>query len=407
MPLAIPKSGLVAAPCQTGRAPPTVRGVKEHGERAFESWRARGGDLAAIAIALVLGSLAADATSVDDGRYAVLNGAVGLAAVTALIWRRRFPRSVALITFAATAAAPLAGGAAVVGVFTLASRLDRRQALALAGLSVAPAALGMILFPDVQSGQAVSAFVGVVLTLAAYGWGLAVRSRTLLVASLAERAERAESEQRARVDAARRAERTRIASEMHDVLAHRLSLLSLQAATLESRPDHTPDGRAETARLIRTNAHLALQDLRTVIGVLRDGGGDDLTPQPTAADIPNLVGECRAAGMQVDAAVADATSIPLDLGRHAYRVAQEGLTNARKHAPDKPVRLVVAGAAGRGLTIEVINRTDASAVPSRVPGAGVGLVGLRERIELVGGTLEVDRAEPDVHRLRAWIPWTP
>ena len=130
------------------------------------------------------------------------------------------------------------------------------------------------------------------------GWGLFVRVQRELVLSLRERAATLEAEQRLRVEQAREAERLRIAREMHDVLAHRVSLLSLHAGALEFHPDASAEEVAEAAGVIRASAHAALEELRDVIGVLREGppASAPEPPQPTLADIPALVEECRAAG---------------------------------------------------------------------------------------------------------------
>src|SRR5437763_1743346 len=129
---------------------------------------------------------------------------------------------------------------------------------------------------------------------------------------------------------------------MHDVLAHRLSLLSVHAGALEFHPDAAAEEVAEAAGVIRQSAKTALEELRSVIGVLREDSGESLTqaPQPTLADLAALVEESRGAGMRITARIelGDAAP-PAAVGRTAYRIAQEGLTNARKHAPGAAVTL--------------------------------------------------------------------
>jgi signal transduction histidine kinase len=388
----------------------------------WPGFEARLGDLGWAFVALVLGGLASDATDVATTAYTGVNEIVGLAAVAALWWRRRAPLAVAAVTFVAAAAAPLAGGAAIVSVYTVAAHNRRRTSALVVTLYAGYLAAGIVstlAFPDQELGRLGSALAGLVLTATAFGWGLAVRSRRELLEALADRAARAEADQQARVAEARRAERSRIAAEMHDVLAHRLSLLSLHAGAIELRPDARPDDLTAAARVIRSTAHLALEDLRTVIGVLRDDVAGDLAPPPTLADLDALVAECRAAGMSVEVTGEVAGSdgpMPDELGRHAYRVVREGLTNARKHAPGVPVGLEMTGRAGEGLRIEIVNPMPApgpdglaardTATATAIPGAGAGLVGLRERVELVGGTLDrtTDRGR---HRLNVWLPWAP
>jgi signal transduction histidine kinase len=205
-------------------------------------------------------------------------------------------------------------------------------------------------------------------------------------------------------------ERTRIAREMHDVLAHRISLLSLHAGALEVRPDAAPAEVAGAAAVIRASAHQALQDLREVIGVLREGEPSDQAaperPQPTIAELTSLADESRAAGVRVRLDLRlEAAQVPDLTGRTAYRIVQEGLTNARKHAPGASVTVAVGGGAGSGLTIEIRNPWPvAGGGVVALPGAGTGLVGLAERATLAGGRLThgVDGRE---FALTAWLPW--
>ena len=163
------------------------------------------------------------------------------------------------------------------------------------------------------------------------------------------------------------AERTRIAREMHDVLAHRLSLLALHAGGLEVRSDLPPAEVRETAALLRSTARQALEELRGVIGVLRDESGQELAPpgpQPTLLDIRRLVDETRRAGgtVDLDLRVERADDLPGGLGRDAYRVVQESLTNIAKHADGQEARVRVTGAPGGGLHVSVRN---SPAVPVR------------------------------------------
>ena len=283
-----------------------------------------------------------------------------------------------------------------------------------AAVAVALAALGLTVTPLYMAVHPTDEPYWVTLVIAVLGagavvaWGMFVRARRQLVLSLRDRAERAEAEQDLRIDQARRQERARIAREMHDVLAHRISLLSLHAGALEFRPDAPPDEVARAAGVIRRSAHDALQDLRAVIGVLREGenGAAPEPPQPTLADLPALIAESRDAGMHVAYDVGELAAVPEVTGRNAYRIVQEALTNARKHARGAAVDVEVGGDAESGLTIEVRNRlpVGAAAAPE-IPGAGTGIVGLTERASLAGGRLEHGRTAEGDYRLWAWLPW--
>jgi signal transduction histidine kinase len=243
---------------------------------------------------------------------------------------------------------------------------------------------------------------------ALFGWGQWMQERQRVLNSLRDRADRAEAEQGRRVAEARTLERTQMAREMHDVLAHRLSLLATYAGALEYRPDSSPERLAKAAGVIRTGVHQALDELREVISVLRDTEIEDRPggrPQPTFGDLPALVDESRQAGTTIayDDAVGDATSLPPATGRTAYRIVQEGLTNARKHAAGRPVSVKVVGAPGDGLRIELTN--PAPNGTSLTPGSGTGLVGLTERVQLAGGTLDHGQVPGGGFRLRASLPW--
>ncbi|WP_192764494.1 sensor histidine kinase [Actinomadura algeriensis] len=338
-------------------------------------------------------------------REAVLGGA---AMLVLLLFRRERPMATALFLTVWSLTSSVGWGATVMAVFGVAVHRPWRPAFLVAGLNCALILASFLGLPaDLTTRErleSVTVFVlGYLLILAT---GLLVRSRRQLVESLRARAREAEEGQRLRIEEARHLERERIAREMHDVLAHRISLLAVHAGALEFRPD-TPEEHREAVGIIRRSAYEAMEDLRDVIGVLRSpGSGDDPErPQPTLADVPALVREARAAGglIELDDRVPAPAAVPDRVGRHAYRIVQEGLTNARKHAPDEPVRVVLeASKAGRELTIEIENATTPGRVPA-LPGGGAGLLGLGERVTLLGGTL-VHGAAGGRFRLRARLP---
>jgi signal transduction histidine kinase len=300
-----------------------------------------------------------------------------------------------------------AGGAGVVAVFSLAVHRPFRYVAWVAGVSVALLPLFFWLRPDPDLPYPWSVALSVVLTAAVVGWGMFVRSKRQLMLSLRDRARRAETEARLRVEQAQRLAREAIAREMHDVLAHRLTLLSVHAGALEFRPDAPREEIERAAGVIRESAHEALQDLREIIGVLRANAPDEAgRPQPTLGALEALVTESRAAGMKVtlDQRVTDAAAVPASVGRTAYRIAQECLTNARKHAPGTEVTVTVTGAPGTGLEVTVRNPPPQGDVP-HVPGSGQGLIGLTERATLAGGRLEYGPPAGGGFEVRAWLPW--
>ncbi len=379
------------------------------GRRSARDWVV---DLAMYAIAAGLSAAALGATAGDHSPLeSVVDVVLGVVAFVAVWFRRSRPLAVGVIAGACSLASGLAGGPALVALFNVAVRGSRRGILVVVALAFASTAI----FPLFYGGSepyGLQIVLGVLITGVVVGWGLFVRIQRELVLSLRERAATLEAEQRLRVDQAREAERLRIAREMHDVLAHRVSLLSLHAGALEFHPDASAEEVAAAAGVIRASAHAALEELRDVIGVLREGppASAPEPPQPTLADIPALVEECQAAGMRVRCGLdvpADA-ALPTALGRAAYRIVQEGLTNARKHAPGAAVEVTISARPGGVLAVEVVSRPAVGAAargPFALPGAGTGLVGLAERVELAGGELEHGPGATGDFVLRATLPW--
>ncbi|MEZ3179025.1 sensor histidine kinase [Streptomyces pimonensis] len=326
----------------------------------------------------------------------------------AAVWlRRRWPFALAVATVPVSFVSETSGGAALIALFALAVHRPFRYVAWVGGVHVALTPLYFWWRPDPDLPYLASLVLLVVLVGAIVGWGMFVRSKRQLVLSLRDRARRAETEARLRAEQAQRLAREAIAREMHDVLAHRLTLLSVHAGALEFRPDAPREDVARAAGVIRESAHEALQDLREIIGVLRAGDSDDAgRPQPTLAALGTLVAESRQAGVEVvlDRRVADPAGVPASVGRTAYRIVQEGLTNARKHAPGTEVTVSVAGGPGEGLTVTVRNPAPEGDVP-HVPGAGQGLIGLAERAVLAGGTLEHGPTSDGGFGVRARLPW--
>jgi signal transduction histidine kinase len=259
--------------------------------------------------------------------------------------------------------------------------------------------------PD--AGTRLTLLVGAVgLQFAAGAFGLYLGTQRTLVAGLRERAERAEREQAERVTRIRLDERRRIAGEMHDVLGHRLSLLSVHAGALELRSDLSAETVRQTAAVLRGATHEAMRDLRKIVLVLREPVGELGGIDPHREDlhaVTELVALARHAG--TDATLERTVSDPPDgLARTAYRVVREGLTNARRHAHGAPVVVAVAGEPGGELVVSVRSGPGTTESP---PGSGTGLIGLGERVEAVTGGMLTHRPTAEGgYLLEARMPWS-
>jgi signal transduction histidine kinase len=350
--------------------------------------------LALEVVIAVLSGLSVRAVSVTPDRFTVspalvFTGSVALAVLVFLL-RRTMPlvpflAAVALgvVSLGASGALPLTAYA--VGRYT--AGWPVRVITAVAGAAVLTRFWAA---PDVENifGGLASTAVAVLLPGAI---GAYVRSRAELMTALTERAERAEAERELLAREAIATERTRIAREMHDAVGHRVSLMVLQAGAIEMAATDR-DRVEQLACQVQLAGRQALDELRQAVGVLRDGedGGAPLTPQPGLDDIERLVKECRAAGMDVEmTAPPEAPPVDPAVCRAAYRIVQEGLTNAGRHAPGAAVTVTVERPPGR-LVVRVVNGPPRE--PTRATGGGgFGLVGLGERVRTLDGTL---RAEP-------------
>lgn len=328
-----------------------------------------------------------------------------------LVWfRRSAPTTIALTIAAMSTFSGIAAGPATLAAVSVAT-LRRPGPIIAVGVTnfVCAQAYTLVSPWELEQTVWVSVLVNLVVNGAMMGWGMYLGSRREVVWTLRERVRLAEQDQEHRMTWARSTERARIAREMHDVLAHRITQVSMQAGALGFREDLPATELRRGLAQVQEQANHALRDLRGILGVLRDDSGQVLAgPQPTYDDVAALVAEAIDSGMQLeyDDAIAPehAAAVPDVVGRTVYRIVQEGLTNARKHAPGAHITMSVSGDPEHG--IDVTLRNPLGFASTATPGAGLGLVGLRERAELRGGRLDQYR---DGHAfvLHGWIPWTP
>ena len=351
----------------------------------------------------------------DAGGAAVV---LVLATTLPLVWRRRRPLAVGLTTGLATAvygfahypdlAMPIAIGG-VVGMYSVAAWGGRRAALLAGGVAVVAVAAVMTL-PRTDADVVDAAFVSLSL---AGAWVLGDRARVqrALAGELQERAMRLE---RDRAEEARRAvaaERARIARELHDVVAHHVSMMVVQAEAGPVVSERDPARAANAFDAIAATGRQALVELRRLLGVLRgDGDGDaapSLAPQPGLAQVPSLVEQVGRAGLRVELMVEGSEApLPAGVDLSAYRIVQEALTNALRHGGAGRARVVVRyGEHDLELQVTDEGRGNGSPPVGRSQGAqGRGLLGMKERVALFGGELHAGPASNGGFTVDARLP---
>lgn len=387
-----------------------------------------------------------------SGLPASLLTVAGAVLGAALVVRRRWPLAVILLGIAVLPA-QMGSMLVVVGLYTLAAAEAPRRIVAplacMVGVGTA-IVTHLIMEQDMAYSQQglpgwftvfVAVLFGTVSAVPPVLLGMYVRARRRLVESLRDRADGLERElsllaDRAeeRAEWARGEERTRIAREMHDVVAHRVSLMVVHAAALQAVAPKDPEKAAKNAVLIGDMGRQALTELRTMLGVLRtedkkapgvaapvgqdtparlvalaSSAGAALTekPGPRLGEVVALVEQSRAAGMPVELSVeGEARTYPARVESTAYRVIQEGLTNVHKHASGAATRVWLAHREGE---VAVLVRNDAPASGGVGPGAGLpsggnGLVGMRERVTALGGGFVSGPTEDGGFRVSAVLP---
>jgi signal transduction histidine kinase len=326
---------------------------------------------------------------------------IAVASSLALIARRQRPVEVAgvitalmIVGFAAdTMPFPLPLAAAL---FTVASHCPRRVAVRAGVASIALAVGGYLL----AGNSAASGISGMLAFVAAWFIGDSVRSRRAYVAAVEERAERAEREREAQALRAVAEEQARIARELHDVVAHSVSVIAVQAAAADDVFDTHPERAREALRSIDGAARAALGDLRRVLGALTDEA--DYAPQPGLDQLPRLVADVRNTGLEVSLTVEGAPRpLPAAVDLSAYRIVQEALTNTIRHAAARRAEVRVGW--GSELALEV--HDDGRGVGDDASrGSGRGLVGMRQRAALVAGEVTAGPAFGGGYTVRARIP---
>ncbi|WP_053753067.1 sensor histidine kinase [Streptomyces sp. MMG1533] len=330
----------------------------------------------------------------------------------ALVFRRRAPMTVLALTGTVSLAEAVTGDprapvamSAVIALYTVASTTDRPTTWRV-GLLTMTVLTGASMFAGplpwyAQENLAIFAWTGIGATA-----GDAVRSRRAFIHAIRERAERAE---RTREEEARRRvaeERLRIARDLHDVVAHHIALVNVQAGVAAHVMDKRPDQAKEALAHVRDASRSALNELRATVGLLRQSGDPEAPtePAPGLVRLDELVGTFRSAGLHVEVARADnGTTLPAAVDLAAYRVIQEALTNVQKHAGTEVKAEVSVVRVGPNIEITVLdNGAGEDHDPETV--GGHGLLGMRERVTALRGTLTTGPRYGGGFRVHAILP---
>jgi signal transduction histidine kinase len=364
-------------------------------------------------VALALGLFALTEAFVVTGTL-MSGGATPLSVASAaaltlpLAWRRRAPLAAAAIIAGAIVVDDLVAGwdnavisfpFSIIAAYSAGAHARQRHAVAaLTALAVANLidALGA---PGNRAGDLALGLV--VFSLVPWLAGQALRRERARTAELQELATQLAAEREERTREAVSAERGRIARELHDIVGHAISLIAVQADAAGKLLSRDPSRAQAPLETIQTTSRGALAEMRQLVGLLRDGDEEPLLePQPGVANLDRLVGDARRAGLRVELELTgEPVSLPPTLDLAAYRIVQEGLTNVRKHAGDARTSVSVHYGENH-LDVEVRNGGEI-AIAS---GGGHGLIGIRERVTLLGGDLESGPAENGGFVLRARLP---
>jgi signal transduction histidine kinase len=390
-------------------------------DRALRLWSAVSWWLVPLAIvALGAVDLAQNGSLSSQGGTVTFPGPVAahaaflLLVTVPLCWRFRAPATVAVVVTAAAAAWILTmfnradqppfepGLAIIVALFALASRADGRPLWIGTVLSGVPVVTGEIL--GGLAGQGVgNVFPALLLFSLSFVMGRIVHAHRRHAFGQQHRADRLERDQEARAAQAVTAERARIARELHDVIAHSLSVIVVQAAAERRVLPAGQQSTVETLDSIEQSGRQAMTELRRLLGLLRKGdGAPSLAPQPGLDGVGDLVAKAREAGVAVHVRTdGDLTGIPRGVDLSAYRIVQESLTNVLKHARARHVEVLLRS---RGRCVEIDVTDDGTAAPG--PGTGgLGLIGMRERVAVYGGTVQAGPLDQGGYQVRAMLPF--
>jgi signal transduction histidine kinase len=327
-----------------------------------------------------------------------------------LLWRRSHPLPVLGVVCVAFAVSVFSVGREPVGagilfaVFAAALYGDRRTRIVAGILAIGAMATAFAIVAITGEAGHLGHVAGTAFgSGVAWVWGDRTRVHRAYLAQLEERAARLEREREEQAQQAADEERRRIARELHDVVAHSVSVIAVQAGAARATSNGASGQAQETLGLIERTARSALAELRTLLGVLRKGDGESPArdPQPTLAQLDALVAQARESDLRIEARIEGGIDdLPAVVDLSAYRIVQEALRNSLKHAPGARVRLVVRRGAA---DLDILVEDDGPGV-SEPAEDGQGIIGMRERAALVGGELQAGPSQTGGFRVEAHLP---
>ncbi|MCT9935038.1 sensor histidine kinase [Planotetraspora sp. A-T 1434] len=282
----------------------------------------------------------------------------------------------------------------------------RGLALSLAGLTICAAQYGISVALGAGPLSWADHLVVAVVIMLCWVSGRSVRLRRAYLAELVHRADRLERAREADTRAARAEERSRIARELHDVVAHHVSVMTVQASAARKMLDSNPDVARDALTAIEEMGRTAMAEMRNIVGVLRTDGPAERGPQPGMSDLPTLVEQMREAGLRTQLWIeGEHQGLPPGVDLAAYRLVQEALTNSLRHAGPAARAWVTVRQEPSELTVHVEDDgRGAAAELGRATGTGHGLVGIRERVALYGGVLRIGPRSGGGFEVRARFP---
>ncbi len=337
--------------------------------------------------------------------------AVAVVAGAALLWRRRRPLVVALVCSLLltipTEASSGAFAATYVALYSVGAYGRAHVAWIAAGSASVCSTIATAVLPGLEPDMVAPVVSVNLVAIASYAvatlLGISVRARRSYVDQLIARASDLERDRDQQSRLAVAAERARIAREMHDVVSHGLTVMVALAEGSAAQATRDPARAEETMRRVADTGRASLAEMRRLLGVLREPGdaGTALAPQPAAGDLQALVAGFRDAGVPVRLATSGPPVADASLALTVHRILQEALTNAMRHAADASLVAATVRHDGAAVHIEVVD--DGSGAPGATTGSGRGIVGMRERVAMFGGSLEAGPRRPKGWRVAATL----